>query len=187
MWTLRLEITPPCLWMLVNCPYTNDNRVWHSLEMLRMVTACQQTHSKRECTQWPQSPALSSPRPINRRSLLLPHNNSLHGNSSLLALFWTQTGSCCLCMTWIKGQTSLLKHTLCCCYTHSLLLLHLQTAAAFIFSVCLWTCSCGISARISEYLIFVLLHQEIVFSFCVLILQDCLLPHKAPGLTFVGG
>lgn len=35
-------------------------------------------------------------RPVNRRFVLLSHNNRPHGNTSLLALFWTQTSSCCL-------------------------------------------------------------------------------------------
>lgn len=39
---------------------------------------------------------LPQPRPVNRRSVLLPHNNRTHGNPSLLAVFWTQTASHCL-------------------------------------------------------------------------------------------
>lgn len=78
---------------------------------------------------WPQS--LPQSRPINGRSVLLPHNNRPHGNLLLLALFWTQTASRCLLFLPVSPSVYLLPiaRPLCCStsyaatftYTHSLL------------------------------------------------------------------
>lgn len=75
--------------------------------------------------------SLPQSRPINGRSVLLPHNNRPHGNLFLLALFWTQTASRCLLFLPVSPSVYLLPiaKPLCCStsyaatftYTHSLL------------------------------------------------------------------